>query len=504
MGFTQIGGGMWTWRFVLCLGLGLALSCSDKDNENATDSGGTLVEGDEAGECSDEADNDGNGLFDCDDPGCVGSPACDDGNDLDADGGSTDDGSGTTDAGGTTNGDGGGSGGTATTGGGSTGGDTTSGSGGETGSETGASDDGAESTPCSGPEDCSADDCPAGSASCICSEAEAGEGFCVPGCETDDDCAGDDAVCLPSGPCGASDGADGGAVDGGTADGGGDPGECTVDADCAASCPIDESCVCMEPAGGGAGFCVSACTADSDCPDGLSCDLASGRCGGGGGPGGGAAAGGDPGGGGLPPLERCESTDECDPGKVCLDGEGGGLCMTTCTSDAECTDEREPSCEETPDGAYRVCVPTGGGGTGGEMGGEMGGGGPGGGGEGPSRCATDSDCGVTDCPEGSVDCVCRDFGGGASCVPACSTGDECPTDLPFCEGGVCSDTEEPVVSETSCSGDTDCTMDDCPMWSVTCVCHPAGRVCVPGCTSASECPGDTCDMSTGTCPPPSE
>ncbi len=35
------------------------------------------VEGDQAGECSDEADNDQDGLFDCDDPDCAGSPACD-------------------------------------------------------------------------------------------------------------------------------------------------------------------------------------------------------------------------------------------------------------------------------------------------------------------------------------------------------------------------------------------------------------------------------------------
>jgi hypothetical protein len=34
------------------------------------------VEGDDAGECSDGADNDLNGLFDCDDDGCIGSPEC--------------------------------------------------------------------------------------------------------------------------------------------------------------------------------------------------------------------------------------------------------------------------------------------------------------------------------------------------------------------------------------------------------------------------------------------
>ena len=33
-------------------------------------------EGDDAGECSDGADNDRNGEFDCDDPGCAGAPDC--------------------------------------------------------------------------------------------------------------------------------------------------------------------------------------------------------------------------------------------------------------------------------------------------------------------------------------------------------------------------------------------------------------------------------------------
>ncbi|MEM6997148.1 MAG: hypothetical protein AAF721_41975 [Myxococcota bacterium] len=36
----------------------------------------TLGEGTEAGDCEDGADNDGNGMFDCDDPGCAGAPAC--------------------------------------------------------------------------------------------------------------------------------------------------------------------------------------------------------------------------------------------------------------------------------------------------------------------------------------------------------------------------------------------------------------------------------------------
>ena len=36
------------------------------------------IEGSEAGDCSDDADNDLDGLFDCDDDGCEGSKACED------------------------------------------------------------------------------------------------------------------------------------------------------------------------------------------------------------------------------------------------------------------------------------------------------------------------------------------------------------------------------------------------------------------------------------------
>lgn len=41
-------------------------------------------EGDEAGECDDDADNDRDGLFDCEDPGCSGSSACGPGDDDDS------------------------------------------------------------------------------------------------------------------------------------------------------------------------------------------------------------------------------------------------------------------------------------------------------------------------------------------------------------------------------------------------------------------------------------
>ena len=35
-------------------------------------------EGDDVGECSDRADNDADGLYDCNDPDCAGSPDCED------------------------------------------------------------------------------------------------------------------------------------------------------------------------------------------------------------------------------------------------------------------------------------------------------------------------------------------------------------------------------------------------------------------------------------------
>ena len=44
------------------------------DDDDSSPSGN--FEGDEPGECSDGADNDQDGLFDCDDPDCFGSPDC--------------------------------------------------------------------------------------------------------------------------------------------------------------------------------------------------------------------------------------------------------------------------------------------------------------------------------------------------------------------------------------------------------------------------------------------
>jgi hypothetical protein len=48
---------------------------------------GGSSEGTNPGECTDGADNDGNGLFDCADPGCYMSPDCEDSDDTSSDGG---------------------------------------------------------------------------------------------------------------------------------------------------------------------------------------------------------------------------------------------------------------------------------------------------------------------------------------------------------------------------------------------------------------------------------
>lgn len=47
----------------------------------------TLPEGREPGECSDRADNDADGLYDCDDPDCLGAPDCNEPQDSGASGG---------------------------------------------------------------------------------------------------------------------------------------------------------------------------------------------------------------------------------------------------------------------------------------------------------------------------------------------------------------------------------------------------------------------------------
>ncbi len=66
---------------------------SEVDDTGGAGDGGR-VEGQHAGDCSDAADNDLDGLFDCDDDGCSGSPDCASDQGGGDDGGSGDDGSG--------------------------------------------------------------------------------------------------------------------------------------------------------------------------------------------------------------------------------------------------------------------------------------------------------------------------------------------------------------------------------------------------------------------------
>jgi hypothetical protein len=56
----------------------------DDSTADDDDSSPALYEGDEPGECSDGADNDQDGLYDCNDPNCEGAPDCEEGDDDDA------------------------------------------------------------------------------------------------------------------------------------------------------------------------------------------------------------------------------------------------------------------------------------------------------------------------------------------------------------------------------------------------------------------------------------
>jgi hypothetical protein len=61
-------------------------------SDDSGDTDATLDEGRSAGDCTDGADNDGDGAFDCDDAGCTASPDCQAPEDADADGYTTDEG----------------------------------------------------------------------------------------------------------------------------------------------------------------------------------------------------------------------------------------------------------------------------------------------------------------------------------------------------------------------------------------------------------------------------
>ena len=65
------------WRVAACAAcLGIPLIGVGCGAEGTGDSQGTRIEGTEPGDCEDDADNDADGLFDCDDAGCAGSSVC--------------------------------------------------------------------------------------------------------------------------------------------------------------------------------------------------------------------------------------------------------------------------------------------------------------------------------------------------------------------------------------------------------------------------------------------
>jgi hypothetical protein len=101
--------------FALCLAL-TACNGGDKDADDLTPEGQT------PGDCNDGADNDGDGLFDCDDDGCFGAPDCGDSGGWPSGGDGADGGgNGTDGSSGGTDGSSGGSGGSGDTSGGTDG-----------------------------------------------------------------------------------------------------------------------------------------------------------------------------------------------------------------------------------------------------------------------------------------------------------------------------------------------------------------------------------------------
>ena len=70
---------LWILPVVFPLLAGCPPQFAGDDDDGAPD-----IEGDSPGECSDGMDNDGDGLVDCDDLGCVNSDECTGGDDTPA------------------------------------------------------------------------------------------------------------------------------------------------------------------------------------------------------------------------------------------------------------------------------------------------------------------------------------------------------------------------------------------------------------------------------------
>lgn len=287
------------------LGLVLLSACDEQGDSQE-------YEGDEPGECSDAADNDGDGLVDCYDEGCMGSPLCQQGAD-------------------------GGAGGTGTSGSTGTGGSP---------ENTGAA--------CQVPADCY----PGVDAAAIQGEVQCLDrvtgGYCTHLCQEDADC------CMAPGEC----------VEGSAQVC--SPSESTGETMCFLSCEAadlvgfsDEQEYCQSEAGpelicrsSGGGqntrrICVpgncgigASCAADADCLSGLSCllDFQGGYCG----------------------VPGCTLHADCPEGSACVrEANGQTYCLATCERPSQCTfcrlDGSAPACtaevEFTEASSLSVCRP---------------------------------------------------------------------------------------------------------------------------------------------------
>jgi hypothetical protein len=216
--------------------------------------------------------------------------------------------------------------------------------------------------------------------------------------------------------------------------------------------------------------CLPGCEDDSDCDEGLMCDVGGGFSG--------AGQCYDP---GSELGDACTDTAECPSGGFCLPdrfGYPGGYCSTF-----GCDPEADTGC---PDGGH--CFPTRGGGI-------------------CFRgCADDSDCARADYE--CTDSV--DYPGRMTCQPAfdpANLGQVCSAGRGDCTGGACLSEGETGWPDSYCVAtgcDPEATDPGCPGDGV---CIPAGDagICVDGCTDGGDCrdgyecrPADAEDPSSDT------
>ncbi len=206
---------------------------------------------------------------------------------------------------------------------------------------------------------CADVDCPAGqycnpdTGACIDDGSGGGDTcYVCQSCETDGEC-GPDGQCL--------------FFEGDTT------GICSVNCDGGGACPGDSACFeltfvgggstfqCLNPDAGSVGSCPAGYVCDGapeppdpcdgvDCPDGQTCDPATGACVGGGGGGGGEQPG------DCSVCWDCETDDDCGSGGQCLNLSGTRVCVLDCSLQG-CPGNTE--CFEVPDatgGVRSICL----------------------------------------------------------------------------------------------------------------------------------------------------